>query len=508
MNRVSLVLTLPVVIPLGAALLTLALRNHCRAQRAASVAGWVGLFGVSVWLLMAVQARGVVSAQLGGWPAPHGITFVADRLSALMVLVSATMGLAVGIYSLADISRAREHYGHHTLFHVLLMGVNGAFLTGDIFNLYVWFEVMLIASFVLVTLGGQRGQLEGGLKYMTLNLLGSMIFLASVALLYSQTGTLNMAQLHLILSQGAGDGGANALMLTIAVLLLIAFGIKAAVFPLFMWLPTSYHTPPTAVSAIFAGLLTKVGVYALIRAFTLLFTFDVGWTHELLLWIAGLTMVSGVLGAMVQGSVRRILSFHIVSQIGYMVMGLALFTLAGLAGAVFYILHHIVVKTNLFLIGGIITRTGGASELSRIGGLMRSRPVLAALFLIPGLSLAGIPPLSGFWAKYAVIKASLAAESWIIAAAALAVGLLTLFSMMKIWSEAFWKPAPEDGAPAPTPMTAATRVLAYGPVVVLALMTVAIGLYPTWLADQAAAAAQQLLQPDAYLHAVLGEIQR
>jgi multicomponent Na+:H+ antiporter subunit D len=367
---------------------------------------------------------------------------------------------------------------------------------------------MLIASFVLVTLGGQRSQLEGGLKYMTLNLLGSMIFLASVGLLYSQTGTLNMAQLHLILSQGVGDGGANGLMLTIAVLLLIAFGIKAAVFPLFMWLPTSYHTPPTAVSAIFAGLLTKVGVYALIRAFTLLFTFDVGWTHELLLWIAGLTMVSGVLGAMVQGSVRRILSFHIVSQIGYMVMGLALFTVAGLAGAVFYILHHIVVKTNLFLIGGIITRTGGASELSRVGGLMRSRPVLAALFLIPGLSLAGIPPLSGFWAKFAVIKASLTAESWVIAAAALAVGLLTLFSMMKIWSEVFWKPAPEDGAPSPAPMGAATRVLAYGPVVVLALVTVAIGLYPTWLADQASAAAQQLLQPDDYLHAVLGEAQR
>jgi len=508
MNSISLVLILPVVIPLTAALLTLAFRNHYRAQRAASVAGWAGLFGVSVWLLLAVQGQGALSVQIGGWPAPHGITFVADRLSALMVLVSSAMGLAVGLYSLADICRAREHYGHHTLFHVLLMGVNGAFLTGDIFNLYVWFEVMLIASFVLVTLGGQRGQLEGGLKYMTLNLLGSIIFLASVALLYSQTGTLNMAQLHLVLSQGVGDGGADPLLLTIAVLLLIAFGIKAAVFPLFMWLPTSYHTPPTAVSAIFAGLLTKVGVYALIRAFTLLFTFEVGWTHELLLWIAGLTMVSGVLGAMVQGSVRRILSFHIVSQIGYMVMGLALFTVAGLAGAVFYILHHIVVKTNLFLIGGIITRTGGASELSRIGGLMRTRPVLAGLFLIPGLSLAGIPPLSGFWAKFSVIKASLEVDGWVIAAVALAVGLLTLFSMMKIWSEAFWKPAPEDGAPAPAPMTAATGVLAYGPVVVLALVTVVIGLYPAWLADQAAAAAQQLMQPDAYLHAVLGEAVR
>jgi len=501
MNGVSLVLTLPVVIPLLAALLTLALRHHPPVQRAASVAGWAALLAVAIWLLLEVQRAGAIAVQLGGWPAPYGITFVADRLSALMVLVSAAMGLAVGVYSLADLSREREHYGHHTLFHVLLMGVNGAFLTGDLFNMYVWFEVMLIASFVLVTLGGRRGQLEGGLKYMTLNLLGSMIFLASVGFLYSRTGTLNMAQLHLVL----GESGGGTLLLTISVLLMIAFGIKAAVFPLFMWLPTSYHTPPTAVSAIFAGLLTKVGVYALIRAFTLLFTFEVGWTHTLLLWLAGLTMASGVLGAMVQGSVRRILSFHIVSQIGYMVLGLALYTFAGLAGAVFYIIHHIVVKTNLFLIGGLIARVRGSSELSRIGGLMRARPLLAGLFLVPGLSLAGIPPLSGFWAKFAVIKAALEVEGWVIAGVALAVGLWTLFSMMKIWSEAFWKPDPQDPDLAPAPLDATSRVLGYGPVIALALVTIVIGLYPAWLAGHAAAAAAELLQPDAYLRAVLGE---
>ncbi|MBD3222335.1 Na+/H+ antiporter subunit D [bacterium] len=504
MNSASLVLTLPVVIPLATAILTLALREHRAAQRTASVTGWTGLLGVAIWLLIEVQDAGAIAVQLGGWPAPYGITFVADRLSALMVLVSAAMGLAVGLYSLAGLSPEREHHGHHTLFHVLLMGVNGSFLTGDLFNLYVWFEVMLIASFVLVTLGGRRGQLEGGLKYMTLNLLGSMIFLASVGFLYSQTGTLNMAHLHVVLDESGG----GTLLLTISVLLLIAFGIKAAVFPLFMWLPTSYHTPPTAVSAIFAGLLTKVGVYALIRAFTLIFTFDVGWTHSLLLWLAGLTMASGVLGAMVQGSVRRILSFHIVSQIGYMVMGLALYTLAGLAGAVFYIIHHIVVKTNLFLIGGLIARVCGSAELSRVGGLIRKRPLLAGLFLIPGLSLAGIPPLSGFWAKFAVIKASLEVDAWVIAAVALAVGLWTLFSMMKIWSEAFWKPDPEDERCVPVPMDLASRVLGYGPVIALALVTIAIGLYPAWLADHAAASAVQLLEPDDYLRAVLGEALR
>ncbi len=500
MNTVALLLTLPVLIPLSAAILCIVVRSNRAAQRIFSITGLVALFSSSVWLLASVQNEPVIATQLGGWVAPYGITFVADRFSALMVVVSSLMGLAVGIYSLADLDRDREHYGHHSLFHILLMGVNGAFLTGDLFNLYVWFEVMLIASFVLTTLGGRRGQLEGGLKYMTLNLLGSMVFLLSIGLLYSQTGTLNIAKLHLILAQVQG----NAILLTVAVLLMIAFGIKAAVFPLFMWLPTSYHTPPTAVSAIFAGLLTKVGVYALIRTFTMLFVFNLTWTHTILLWIAGFTMVSGVLGAMIQGSIRRILSFHIISQIGYMLLGLALFTSAGIAGAVFYIIHHIVVKTNLFLIGGLIARIRGTSVLSRIGGLLKDRPVLAVLFLIPGLSLAGIPPLSGFWAKYAVIKAALDAESWIIAGVALLVGLLTLFSMMKIWSEAYWKPQPENSVSTPGPMPVSTRLLGYAPVIMLAMVTLAIGFYPGWLLDQANAAASQLLDTESYLHAVLG----
>lgn len=500
MSFASYTLTLPVVIPLGTAILTLIARQNRILQRVFSVSGLAGLFATALWLLQSVQAEGVIATQLGGWKAPFGISFVSDQFSALMVLISSSMGLAVGIYSLADLEPEREHFGYHSLFHVLLMGVNGAFLTGDIFNLYVWFEVMLISSFVLTTFGGRRGQLEGGLKYMTLNLLGSMIFLAAIGLLYSQTGTLNIAQLHLVLL----DAENSAILLSIAVLLIIAFGIKAAVFPLFMWLPTSYHTPTTAVSAIFAGLLTKVGVYALIRVFSMLFTFDLGWTHTLLLWIAGFTMLSGVLGAMVQGSIRRILSFHIVSQIGYMILGLAIFSKSGLAGAIFYIIHHIVVKTNLFLIGGIIARIRGASVLSRIGDLLKSHPFLAILFLVPGLSLAGIPPLSGFWAKFAVIKASLELNLFWISGIALGVGLLTMYSMMKIWSEAFWKPQPENQLIPPPPMSAWTRSLSYIPVITLAVVTLVIGLFPGWLVDHAGIAADQLLAPDLYLKAVLG----
>ena len=379
------------------------------------------------------------------------------------------------------------------------MGVCGAFLTGDLFNLYVSFEVMLMASFVLLALGGERAQLEGGVKYVTLNLLSSAVFLAAVGVLYGIAGTLNMADL----ARAAALGLAPDLVPVLAVLFLVAFGIKAALFPFFFWLPASYHTPPIAVSAVFAGLLTKVGVYALMRAFTLIFIGDIAFTHGLILLAAALTMVTGVLGAAAQMEFRRVLSFHIVSQIGYMVMGLGLLTPLGLAGSVFYLMHHIVVKTNLFLVGGIVRRLGGSYELKDLGGLYRSHPFLALVFLVPALSLAGIPPLSGFWGKMVLVKAGLEAEAWGITAVALGVSLLTLYSMTKLWNEAFWKPAPADaGAGVEAPTSVPLTLL--GPVLALAAVTVAVGLGAGPVFDLASRAAAQLSDPSQYIAAVLG----
>jgi multicomponent Na+:H+ antiporter subunit D len=388
------------------------------------------------------------------------------------------------------------------------MGVCGAFLSGDIFNLYVWFEVMLIASFVLLALGGEKPQLEGAIKYVTLNFLSSAIFLAAVGLLYGTTGTLNMADL----AGALGSGTRPALTASLAMLFLVAFGIKAAIFPFFFWLPASYHTPPVPVSAIFAGLLTKVGVYALLRVFTLLFV-PGGATHALILALAGLTMVTGVLGAAAQTEFRRILSFHIVSQIGYMIMGLGLGTRAAIAGSIFYIAHHIIVKTNLFLVAGVVHRLRGTHELKRLGDLYRAHPATAALFLIPALSLAGVPPLSGFFAKLALVRAGLAIDQYAIVATALVVSLLTLFSMTKIWAEAFWKEAPGDGASPPgaaSPPAAAAgeggRAGVAGmllPIAVLAAITVAIGVLAEPLFRLSARAAAQLLDPSGYVGAVL-----
>ena len=306
-------LVCPIVIPLAAAVIGFAGRGSERTQRAVSLAGAVGLSAVAAGLLSTVWRDGIASVQIGRWPAPYGITLVADHLSAAMVAVSALIGLATVIYAFGDTRHGQLSKALHPLLHALLAGVCGAFLAGDIFNLYVWFEVMLIASLALLVLGGSPAQLDGAVRYAALSLIATTLLLSGIGLLYGLTGTLNMADLHLRVQEVEDQG----LLTLVAMVFIVAFGLKSAVFPLFFWLPASYHTPQTAVSAVFSGLLTKVGVYALIRFFTLIFRHDVGYTHELLLWVAGLTMVTGVLGAASQSELRRILSFHIISQIGY-----------------------------------------------------------------------------------------------------------------------------------------------------------------------------------------------
>ena len=493
----SWVLVLPLTIPFVTAIFAFLFRERS-AGRWISVAGSAALVAASLVLLVQTIDAGVLAAQMGSWAAPFGVTLVADLLSAAMAVITAIIALAVSVYALADIDADAERAGYHALFNVLIAGVMGAFLTGDLFNLYVWFEVMLIASFGLLILGGKPEQIDGGVKYVALNLISTILFLTGIGLLYGMTGTLNMADLA-----GAVESADPGLLSVVAVAFMVAFGVKAALFPLFFWLPASYHTPHFAVSAVFAGLLTKVGVYALIRMFTLVFDHDIGFTHEILLWIAGLTMAIGVLGAAAQNDIRKILSFHIVSQIGYMVLGLALMTPLALVGAVFYLIHHIIVKANLFLIAGVADRIAGDTDLSRIGGLYKSAPFLAVLFFIPAFSLAGFPPLSGFWAKFIVVKAALDVQGWVIAAVALVVGLLTIYSMTKIWAEAFWTPHPDGVDPSLATLAPATRNALVLPVAGLALMTVVIGLVPGGFMSFAETAANQLLVPDAYISTVL-----
>jgi multicomponent Na+:H+ antiporter subunit D len=497
-------LIFPLIIPLITAALMLVFWRWNLVQHFLGILGASGILISSIILLNTVHHQGIQVIQIGSWPAPFGLTLVADLFSSIMVVMTGLMGLAIVIYSLASIDPQRRKYGYYPLLNILLMGVSGAFLTGDIFNLYVWFEVMLIASFVLLALGGEQRQILGAIKYVTLNLLSSAFFLAGVGLLYATIGTLNMADLAVKL-QMVED---TQLITALSMLFLIAFGIKAAMFPLFFWLPASYHTPPVPVSAIFAALLTKVGVYALIRIFTLLFTQETTFTHTIILILAGFTMITGVLGAVAQIDFRRLLSFHIISQIGYLLMGLGLLTVQSLAGSVIFMVHVILAKSTLFLVSGVSYRLYGTYDLKKLGGLYQNYPVLALLFMIPALSLAGIPPLSGFFAKFALITAGLALEQYLIVSTALIVSILTLYSMMKIWNEAFWKPLPESTVRLNKDETVSNvnnkKGLLLFPIVTLALLTVIIGIASEPVYSLALEAAEQLMDTSGYIQAVLG----
>lgn len=508
--------TLPILIPMFTAAVCITAWGKARLQKWLAVAATAGMTVCSVTLLLTVRESGIIVVEVGGWAAPFGIALVADLFASMMVVLGSIVGLAVTVFSVRATDERRAIYGSAPLMLTLLAAVSGAFLSGDLFNLYVWFELMLLSSFVLLTLGGERAQLEGAIKYVTLNLLSSAVFLSTVGLIYATVGTLNMAHLAVRLDE-LND---PMLATVLGAPLMVAFGIKAAVFPLFFWLPASYHTPPPAVSALFAGLLTKVGVYSIIRAATLIFDQETSLFAEVILWTAGLTMVTGVLGAVAQNDMRRILSFHIVSQIGYMLMGLgialsllpsgvvpdeATFAAAtiALAGSVFYILHHIIVKTNLFLISGAVLCVRGTSSLPDLGGLVRTHPALAGLFLVTSMSLAGIPVLSGFWAKLTLVRGGLGAGTYAIVGVSLAVSLLTLLSMTKIWSEAFWREPPETGGNGPDDKPRRLGPLIITPIVALASLSVLIGLGSGPAYALARETAGQLLDSSIYINAVL-----
>ncbi len=492
-------LTAPLAIPFAAAVALFLLRGRPGPRRAVSLAAATALALAGAALFAAVRSGGPLAAQMGGWPAPFGITLVADLLSATMVLVTGIVGFAVTVYALGEGSEAEAAQGEGALVFALLGGACGGFLTGDLFNLYVWFEVTLIAAFGLLTLRGGPEQIDAAVKYAALNLPATIAFLAGVGLLYGATGALNMAELR---GAVAGRFGETAILAP-AALLLFALAVKAGLFPLFFWLPASYHAPSTAVSALFSALLTKLAVYALYRLFTLIFPVAaLPGLQSLLLVVAVLTMVIGVLGAAAQNEVRRILSFHIVSQIGYMLLGLALFTPFALAGAIFYTVHNIAAKTNLFLTGGIAARLCGSEKLPAMGGIWAARPALGVLFLISALAMAGMPPLSGFWAKFLLVREGLAEARWIETGAALGVGLLTLYSMTKIWTEAFWKPRPAG------PVLDRAPAAMMAPAAVFAGLILLAGVWVAPFHAVALAAAEGLFDPSAYVAAVLGEAAR
>ncbi|WP_207454768.1 Na+/H+ antiporter subunit D [Desertivibrio insolitus] len=433
-------LPLVVLVPLLAAGGVLIASRNPVAQRFVAIGSLAIVLVVSAALLVVVDADGTLVMHVGGWQAPFGIVLVVDRLSALMLVVSAAVLLAVLVFAVGQGLTDGNDETPVSIFYpsylVLAAGVFNAFLAGDLFNLYVGFEILLVASYVLITLGGTELRIRAGVTYIVVSLLSSLLFLAAVTMLYAATGTVTIAELSVRIAELPQD-----VQILLHVMLLVAFGIKAAVFPLSFWLPDSYPTAPAPVTAVFAGLLTKVGVYAIIRTETILFP-----TPELnpaLLVVALLTLVVGILGAVAQTDLRRLLSFTLVSHIGYMILGVGLGTPEGTAAATFYIVHHIIVQTTLFLATGLIEREAGSTSLLHLGGLLKAAPVVGVLFFVPALNLAGIPPFSGFIGKLGLFEASVQEGSplaIVVVGAGALVSLLTLYALARAWNLAFWRP--------------------------------------------------------------------
>src|SRR5690554_5050728 len=432
---------LVVMLPLIGAAGALIAGKRQRLQVIVTVVALVAMMVVSILLLIDVDATGALVMEVGGWAAPIGIVLVVDRLTALMLIVSAFVLLAVLMFSvgqgMADGDSETPVSIYHPTYMVLAAGVFNAFIAGDLFNLYIGFEILLVASYVLMTVGGTGPRIRAGVTYIVVSLVSSLLFLASIAMIYGALGTVNIAQISVRMAEIH-----PSVQLTLHVMLLIAFGIKAAIFPLSFWLPDSYPTAPAPVTAVFAGLLTKVGVYAIIRTETLLFPGPE--LNDALMIVALLTMVVGVLGAVAQADIKRMLSFTLVSHIGYMVLGVALGTAEGTAAAIFYIVHHIIVQTTLFLAAGLIERQGGSTSINQLGGLLKAAPVIAMLYFIPALNLGGIPPFSGFLGKLALFEATAAEGSvlgYVLIGTGALVSLLTLYALVRVWNMAFWRPA-------------------------------------------------------------------
>lgn len=510
---------LSVLLPILGAAVAFTLVRKPISQVAVTLSTLALTLGLEIWLLVDVWMHGGAQAVLlGGWEAPIGIVLVVDRFSALMLVVSSVVVMLVLLFSSAqgvgsDESPQQPVSIFHPTFLILTAGVSNAFLAGDLFNLYVGFEILLTASYVLLTIGGTGPRVRAGVTYVVVSVVSSVVFLVAIAMIYGATGTVNMADLAMKLGDLDPD-----LQQLLHLMLLVGFGIKAAVFPLSFWLPDSYPTAPAPVTAVFAGLLTKVGVYAIIRTETLLFPGD--RVNSLLLVIAGLTMIVGILGALVQFDIKRVLSFTLVSHIGYMIFGVAVANHIGLTATVFYVVHHITIQTALFLVTGLIEYRTGSANVDRLGSMLKISPLVAVLYIVPALNLGGIPPFSGFIGKVGLVQAGVTngtGLAWMLVAASILTSLLTLLVMMRIWTRVFWRPIEDSEDPAMRGTEEAKRVDQrkkplrkdspglVAPTVALVTVGVALTVVAGPLFNFADEAATDMIHRTPYIQAVLGD---
>jgi len=525
-NSIALLVILPMIA--GVVLLTLV--NQRRVSRVVGTASFTLNLGLCLYFLMSIRgtgpggATGHLVTQMSGWPAPYGISLVFDAFAGLLLAAAAMVCLASYIHSFSSLDQATERRYYHPLIQFLMMGVNMSFLTGDLFNLFVAFEVMLLSSYCLLSLGASRKQMSQAYKYVLLNLLGSTVFVMAAGMTYGMFGTLNMAELARIVRDAHAAGtGLPTGFTALGILLLFVFALKGAFFPLWFWLPDTYWTCPVAIAGLFGGLLTKVGVYAVARLFPMVFASG-GVSQQVIAPIiaisAAFTMFLAVLGAVSQHNVRRILSVHVISQVGYMVFGIAIgvgasvvldadlaqaTAGAAMAGCAFYMIQHMVVKCSLFLCCGVMEKHAGTDDLDSLGGLLKRDVWLGVLFFIAAMSLVGLPPLSGFFGKLVVIREGFRGGArgwWWLSVLGLLTGALTLLSMLKIWSYGFWDPAKAPTVAPPAVVKRGNRSAYFG-ITMLVVTALFLGFGAELVYDFAWDAGAQLVEPTAYIEAVL-----
>ncbi|PLS15681.1 Na+/H+ antiporter subunit D [Bacillus sp. M6-12] len=487
---------LPVLLPLITGVVLIFFAKKTGIQKGISLLSSLCGVAAALFLVQYISKTGIQALQVGSWKAPFGIVIVADMLAALLVLTTSLVGTAVLLYSFRGIGQEREKFYFYSIFQFLLVGVNGAFLTGDIFNLFVFFEVMLMASYVLLVLGGTKAQLQESLKYILVNVISSALFVITVAYLYSIVGTLNMADIGRRISE-AGQPG---ILTVIAVLFLVVFGLKGAIFPLFYWLPGSYYAAPIPVLALFGALLTKVGIYSILRTYTLMFPHKQGYTHELLAILAILTIIVGVIGAIAYWDIKKIIIYNIVIAVGVIAFGISLMNQDGLSGSLFYLIHDMIIKAALFLLVGIMMKITGTSSLREMGGLIRIYPVLGWTFFLAAISLAGIPPFSGFAGKLLILQGAAEKGAFIGMAVVLVSSLLVLYSIIRIFIYGFWG---KEKTYSPPSHIHVTKLLT--PAILLVAVSILYGIGTEFVYPFIIQGTEPLLDPQIYIDAVLKE---
>lgn len=486
---------LPIIIPVITGLILVLFKYQIKFHRILSLTAIASTGFVSVILMNQNKTEGIQTLQLGGWEAPFGVSMVADMLASLLILVTTVVTFCCLLYAFYTIGTDREINYFYPLFLFLIAGVNGSFLTGDIFNLFVCFEVMLVSSYVLISLGGTKVQLRESIKYILINIISSFLFLVAIAYLYAMVGTLNLAHLSVRIEEAGQDG----LMTTVAILFLIVFSLKAGLL-LFFWLPGSYSAPPTAIAAIFAALLTKVGIYAIIRSFSLVFYHEPQITHLIIGILAAITMVLGAVGAVAFWDIKRIMTYNVIVGVGFILAGVASFTVEGMTGSLYYLVHDMIVKALIFLLGGTMIHLTGTGKIKEMSGLIRLHPQLGWMFFIAALSLAGIPPLSGFIGKIFITEGTFHSGYFWLGGIGLLTSLMVLYSVMKVFLNSFWgytnlSEEEEKGT---------TKGLLL-PIGILTASTIALGLGAEGIHGYVNLAVETLMNPNIYIEAVLGQ---